>query len=362
MRLEGNFRKVLAGLGVSVLLFGILSSVYRSRVESALWRLYMLQPFVSNEIPYFLANVDCPTQMSVKDTAIVTAVIADRSSSTSTQMVTLRGADFDIVPPDPLEVHIPEGERVEISWEITAQAAGIHEVAIPLNPWDSLVCLIRVVDTHWLNFQEGRVLSLTCLLVGSLFVLPRRGITAIQINKDLRGEILLFTPTLLPAILAIAINESIIMFRPTVFYLGLLGLTLLLAAPWFIVWYANTWHLRSRIMPTKSKVFLNVGCFVLGLIFAFVLLFSSIGNINDKNFQLRVFNNIAPQMGIFSALLIPLLGMLLLYPWLDPRWDLPWEAISKRRKAVHTCLYLVASPITILMFLLALNESLLVFF
>jgi hypothetical protein len=291
-------------------------------------------------------RLKCPVMMQLNDTEVVTAVIS--RSTGSQQTVALGSSGFAIDPGEPVEVSIPGDEEVEVTWRITAQKLGIHSLTIPLNQWEDHNCMVRVVDTLWLNYRESRILSLFSMLVGSLLVIPRRGISAIEINIQSLKDFLLFAVTFTPVTAAILLVALIASTLSTTQAIVLAVITVLSSVLWFVPWFAKTWGFN---IPTKTKKLLLTGSFIFALLFEYLYLMVALGDTYKP----------LPS-GIFMWLFIPATSILLIWPWFDRLWDHPWEETSKISRRVRALLFMVATPLMTVAFLSALSESLLLFF
>jgi hypothetical protein len=348
MKMTRTVKMTLAGIGVLFFLYGVFTSMKRNYIE---FTVYFLNYWdISNEIPAFLVRLHCPESMIVEDSRHITAFIQDRSSSASTQQVSLRGSGFDITPSEPIEVFIPEGKQVELTWSIAARRMGIQRLGIPVNPWDEYECFIFVHDASWMGFQTGRILSLLCLLVSYVVVTPWDGLRKIRFKKR-------FGLSLLPPAIFIALMTWII--HPAIRPIYVFWISLFFVLPLLLIWHVTTWRSGSGIIRLKGKVFpllvvITSLLYFLGLLTQFPVV--GPGHHMDSVSIPSISSNIV------LMLLIPCAMVIFLYPRLISTWELAWDEISLPKKFVRVFIYLFACPITFICFLMTLNESLLVLF
>jgi hypothetical protein len=341
-------KTALAGIGVLIFLSGVFTSIHRNNIDSALL-LFQLKGF-QNEIPWFWAWLQCPESMGIDESRQITAIIRDRESRASTYEVYLHGSGFDISPSEPVEVNIPEGEEVELSWIINAKAMGVQSLGIPVNSWDEAKCFIIVRDEPWMDFQVGRILSMFCLLIGTVLVTPWNGLRLIRFTKR-------FGLSLLPSIIFIALITRIThpVDRPNYLF----WLTLLFAVPLVLIWHLSTWRPECGIIRLKGKEF-SLG-FVIFTYLYFSWIMTQIIRI-DPNLGMNAISIPSIYLNPVLLILIPSVIMLFLYPRIESTWDLPWDEIPFVEKSIRVGIYMFACPITLVCFIMTLSECLLVFF
>lgn len=337
----------LASVGILIFLAGVFASMNRTHISLTL---FILQAKQWSEIPFFSAALHCPESMGINESRQIAATISDLSSKASTRKVHLRGSGFDIIPSDAVEVAIPEGVNVELSWTITARAMGVQSLGIPVNSWDESMCYIVVRERPWMDFQKGRILSLSCLLLSILFVTPWECLRSVHITKQ-------FGVSLLQSIIVIALITRMVhlSIRPD----HLFRLTLLWAIPLILIWHVTAWRLECGIVRVKGISFF-LGFVFFTIFYQLCIMIQQGVSYHDFKVDPVSFPSIYSNFALLF--LIPSAIMLFLYPRMLSTQDLSWDEISSQKKAVWLFIYMFARPIVLMNFLMALNESLLVFF
>ena len=343
--------KIITGIGATIFLVGVFTSMQRIFINFAFW--HFEYSIIANEIPNFLVWLDCPETMRMNESMKIRAIVSGREAKASTQSVVLYGSGFDINPSEAVEVSIPEGEEVELWWTVTALEEGVQNLSIPVNDWDNSECYILVHNSPRGSYHLGRIFSLLCLFVSCVFVTPWDRLRSIRYSRQLGYSLIYLTFYI---IFIALIAWKLVAYDQSVF---VALLSLFLASPVVLIWHITTWRLECRIGMLKG-----IAIFLGYLFFTFLYiecLFLKIPWI-DIRAPIETISIPTVYSNYVLLLLIPSMLMLFLYPRIISTWDLPRDEVSLVDKSIRVLISLFAYPIVISCFLIAMNESLLVFF